>query len=119
METQNETKAKKFIQKVMEHLNPDIKTDEDFTKYATSQWIRLFASKSNLCSSDLDKLEECIKYIIQSSIEWKEQQMIEKACGFIDDHLPSYIHLRYDDGTYNFEAEKEIIEDLKQAMKGE
>ena len=74
METKNETKAK-FIQKVMEHLNPDIKTDEDFTKYATSQWMKLLASKSNLCSSDLDKMEELIKSVIQSSIDWKDKQI--------------------------------------------
>jgi len=91
MGTQNEIKAKKnkkkFIQKVMEHLNPVLKTDEDFTKYATSQWIGLLASKSNLCSSDLDKFEELIKGIIQSTMQWKDEQhakekqkLIEKAC---------------------------------------
>jgi len=75
METQNETKVKKFFQKVMEHLNPVIKTDEDFTKYATSQWMKLLASKSSLCSSDLDKLRELIKDVIQSTMQWKDEQI--------------------------------------------
>ena len=91
MEAENKTKAKKFIEKVIEHLNPVIKTDEDFTKYATSQWMKLLASKSSLCSSDLDKLEELIKCVIQSSMEWKENQLTDKVYDILTKTQPRQV----------------------------
>lgn len=52
--------------------------------------------------------------------EWKEQQMIEKACEWLEDMACYYAHWEYNGDTYEkevvYDTEK-LIEDFKKAME--
>jgi len=59
-------------------------TNEKYINQATNDWIKLFINKSNLNSSDIDDLKNCIKVIIENAIVWKEKQMIDKSCEWLE-----------------------------------
>ena len=55
--------------------------------------------------------EECCVAACQEMAEWKEQQMIDKACEWLEDNLASFWQCKlYDDIAF--------IDDFKKAMKG-
>lgn len=52
--------------------------------------------------------------------QWKEKQMIEKACEWLEDMACYYAHWEYDGDTYEREIifnTKKFIEDFKKAME--
>lgn len=56
--------------------------------------------------------------IKQEMAAWKEEQMIEKAVEWLEDNADSYIFINRDFNAAQLHITK-IIEDFKQAMKGE
>lgn len=52
--------------------------------------------------------------------EWKEQQMIDKACEWLEDMACYYAHWEYNGDTYEKEIvfdDQKFIEDFKKAME--
>lgn len=52
--------------------------NKEFIDYSTKLWINLFIIKSNLNQSDIEILQECIKKIIETTIEWKNEHFKTK-----------------------------------------
>lgn len=53
--------------------------DKEYIEHATSEWMKLFKTKSNLSKSDLDSLEECIRYVIESTLQWAERNSTKRS----------------------------------------
>jgi len=64
---------------------------------------------------------QCKEYAALETAEWKEQQMIEKACEWLEDMACYYAHWEYNGDTYEkeivFDTQK-FIEDFQKAMEG-
>lgn len=64
--------------------------------------------------------EECVAYSSAMQMaEWKEQQMIDKACKWLEENVGEYEDIYYDVGGFvspDFNTEK-FIKDFKKAME--
>ncbi len=59
-----------------------------------------------------DQNQEPLVKILMEMAQWKKQQMIDKACKWLKDHL-----WEYDQGSVIQIDAKDITDDLKQAME--
>ncbi len=50
-------------------------TNEEYINRAANEWIKLFINKSNLNYSELEKLKNCIKEIIRTTIKTIEMRI--------------------------------------------
>lgn len=61
-------------------------TNQEYIKYATDEWMGLVEKKSKLSKQDLYTMETLIAYIIESALQFKEQQLIDEACKWLTEN---------------------------------
>lgn len=66
------------------------------------------------CGGSLSVAEGCVEFRhLKEMSEWKEKQMIEKACEWLEDMACYYAHWEYNGDTY----EKEVVYDTEKLIK--
>lgn len=72
------------------------------------------------CGGSLSVVEGCVEFIhLKEMAEWKEKQMIDKACKWLKEHARDYFFAEYcgEELTGEVSMNDNFIEDFKIAME--
>ena len=79
-------------------------TNKEYITAASNLWMDLLKRKSNLSKADLESVEELIKSVIKSTIEFKDEQ-INLLLDAIDH---AYLQLDGDYGDLSYEVSDQV-----------
>lgn len=81
------------------------------------EWISNLVEENNLSKEDRNKIRFKMYSACQEMAEWKERQMIEKACEFIAEWFWEHPHAQIVCSD-EFESIDELLDRIEKAMKG-
>lgn len=93
-----------------------MKNDEMAEMIAERNGNQRYCKNCDDCCQPYNSTDDCFKSAMQA-MEWKEQQLIDKAAEWLDDNAMDYTYDDFDNQAYIHR--KELVDDFKQAMKGE